>query len=111
MGVDDLKSRKEEVKVSQNHLLHPHERIPGAWRGPLGHGHELSEAVGRFDAREVLLALCIAYDHCKIQTEIRDMGKRPAGIESERRENGVDAFQEISFELSLLAGMERGIFG
>ena len=64
-----------------------------AWRAR--QWHELRQRVGHFDAREVLHAVFVADQHGEVQAEIRDVRKRPAGVEGQRGEHREDRVGEI----------------
>ena len=49
---------------------------------------ERRQRVGNLHARKVLYALRIAKQHRKVQAEVRNMGKRTAWIEGQRRQVG-----------------------
>src|SRR5580692_7412579 len=55
----------------------------------------------------MLFSAPIPYYHSQIQTEVRDMWKRTAGVESERRKHREDFVDENCIELHPLFGIDR----
>ncbi len=107
MGGDDLHAWKEAIQIGGDDFLRPDELLHGRRRELVGvkalQRHQPRQGRRHLDAGEVQFAgLGVAHLHGQVETEIGDVGKRPAGVGSERRQHGKDLAHEIGAQLVAL---------
>ena len=112
MALDHLHAGEQLGEVGANDLLDPDEgQFPAvAAAGRLLQGDQLGQGRGHLDAREVLLARFVANEHGEVETEVGNVGKGPAGIDRQRRQNGEQGLLKVAVgDVLLLLGQRLEI--
>ena len=109
MRLDNFQSRKQVLQVRHHQLLDGHKSAASrrSFAGQIN-GQELRNRIRNLYARKMLRPTRIADHHGHVQTEIRDMRKRPALIESQRCEHREDFVQEQTVQLHSLLPVHFG---
>ena len=102
MRFEDRHAGKQVAQVGSDQLLQPDERLlldhrlGAALRlGSPAQWDQLRQRIGNLDARKVLFAFAAAQHHRQIQAQVRDVRKRPSGIEGQRRQRGKNGFLKV----------------
>ena len=89
-----LGAREQGLDVAPNHILEEHVRHPAIGGEVFGQGDEARQHARHLDARE-LGAAGVPHAHGQVHAQVRNVGKRMAGIERERREYREDVVAEV----------------